>query len=118
MPTTSSQRPIGKLIVMPGAGDSRPGAARDSELRAAVLELVRSPNPEMDGLRIREILKMVGFDVPQSEILSVLQHLHDHGYITCEEKLRPLAPLTDLARLSRIEITADGCGLVEPQASV
>jgi hypothetical protein len=95
-----------------------PSPTRDSELRAAVLELVLLPNPVMDGLRIRETLKIVGLDVTQSEMLSVLQHLHDHGYIICEEKLRPFVPLTDLARLSRIEITADGCGLVEQQASV
>ena len=96
----------------------RPSLTRDSELRAAVLELVRCPNPVMDGLRIRETLKIVGFDVAQTEVLSVLQHLHDHGYITCEETLRPFVPLSDLARLSRIEITADGCGLVEDQQTV
>ena len=96
----------------------RPAPTRDSELRAAVLELVRCPNPVMDGLRIRETLKIVGFDVAQTEVLSVLQHLHDHGYITCEETLRPFVPLSDLARLSRIEITAEGCGLVEDQQMV
>jgi hypothetical protein len=104
MQNTSSQRPAGKLIVMPS------GATRDAELRAAVLEIAGWTNPEMDGMRICETLKAVGFDLTQSELLSVLQHLHDHGYIVCEEKLRPLAPLSDLARLSRIEITPVGCG--------
>jgi len=92
------------------ATDVHPGLTRNTELRAAVLELLRHKT-EFDGQALLRTLKLVGVEVTQSEILSVLQHLHDHGYITCQETLRPWVSLTDLARLSRIEITPVGCEL-------
>lgn len=86
-------------------------------LRGCILKLLRArhnmQSSRMDDVALTHALQALAFTVIIQDVVTLLQDLHDRGYVRYEQK-RDF--LTRRVRLEKIELTAAGRDLVEESA--
>jgi hypothetical protein len=84
--------------------------------RGVVLEIVydghQKQESRLDDLVLWGMMRDLGHDVGQSEVLTLLQYLQAAKYLTFKQDRDKI---TNVVRISQIEITPEGCALVEKE---